>query len=179
MESHVDEGPLSPSFVDSGIDLDVADPEIIQNETDRPSNAADSTVVSRLSRITRLAAEASHRGLNTEQQAAVGEYLSRLEEILDPRPSLSGEIAKDKPHDSRSNSATPSPPSQLRRSSHSRDVLVKTADGLSGVLEELKVVTAELQQRRQEVNSMRELLAVKREEFARRMRDLEEEVHEL
>lgn len=180
MESHADEDPLSPSFVDSAIDLDVADPaEIIQNESDRPSDAANSTVLSRLSRITSLAAEALPHGLDAEQQAAMDECLARLEEILDPRPSLSREIAKSRPHRSRSNTATLNSASRSRRCSHSGGVLVKTSDELSRVLEELTVVTNELQQRREDMRHMRELFVIKREELTRRVQELEGEVHEL
>lgn len=198
---------LAPSFTDSAIDVDLSESgrtdESLQPQP-QPQSQSQSHVdelETRLARIAHLAAvQGSFRELDGDRRAAVERYLDGLEEqLLDPRPRITREIAKNRPvrsasHGSRSPTAeagadTPVAVVPRRRKDDDDDdgddgfkaerAMKQMSHDLMALLEELSSVNAELQQRRVEACHIHDLFTSKCEGMAQRIIELDHETHEL
>jgi hypothetical protein len=183
---------LSPSFTDSAIDVELS--ESGRTEQSEQSHV-DDELETRLARIAQLAAaQDSFRGLDGDGRAAVERYLDGLEgQLLDPRPQITREIAKNRPVSrSASNSSTtaeagtgtvtPTAITQTtttRRRKDENRAMEQTSHDLTALLEELSAVNAELQQRRVEACHIYDLFTSKCEGMAQRIIELDHETHEL
>ncbi|KAL1964029.1 hypothetical protein VTN77DRAFT_7575 [Rasamsonia byssochlamydoides] len=170
---------LSPSFADSAIDVDLTDTSASKE------SVSHNHAIPLPDRLSRIAAQASLRSLGEQECAAVHQYLDAIETLLDPRPGLSREIARNRPSSSRSGTATPavSPTTRTRRSSDDvpsdQKALVTAHRQLTVLLKDLSDANAQLQQRRMEARHIHDLFTSKCEGLAQRVIELEEEVHEL
>lgn len=170
---------ISPSFADSAIDIELTD------ASGSKGSVSHDHAIPLPDRLARIAAQVSLRSLDEHECAAVHKYLDSIETILDPRPGLSREIARNRPSSSRSGTATPiaSPTTRTARSSDdvpSNQTAVQTASRqLTSLLKDLSEANAQLQQRRMEARHIYELFTFKCEGLAQRIIELEEEVHEL
>lgn len=172
---------ISPSFADSAIDVELTD------ASGSKGSVSHNHAIPLPDRLARIAAQVSLRSLDEHECAAVHKYLDSIETLLDPRPGLSREIARNRPSSSRSGTATPiaSPTTRTGRSSDNdvpskNQTAVQTASRqLTSLLKDLSEANAQLQQRRMEARHIHELFTYKCEGLAQRIIELEEEVHEL
>jgi hypothetical protein len=170
---------LSPSFADSGIDVDLTDTNISKSSL---ANSREASIADRLVRIVEFSAEASRHTFDAGETAVLHECLDGLEAILDPRPRFSREIAKNRPSSSRSTTPVASPISPIRplpENAPDNQTVSQTPQALTNLLEELSSVNSELQQRRLEARHIHDLFTYKCEGLAQRVIELEDEMHEL
>ncbi|PYH46843.1 uncharacterized protein BP01DRAFT_238527 [Aspergillus saccharolyticus JOP 1030-1] len=164
----------------------IEDPAYASQILDDEINDA-SSLPARLIRLARLVSESNLRPLT--DSTTLHQYVEKIEDLLDPRPALSQEIARCRP---RASSRPPSPESSPR-SPHinSRGIpLPSTADPVASVQEishsqlksllgEITTMKAEFSERRKESLEIHSLLIQERQALNRRLSELDEEIHEL
>lgn len=98
-QRHHNHHRLSPSFTDSAIDVELSESGRTDETDEAQANEVDDELVTRLARIAQLAAaQDSFRALDGDGRAAVERYLDGLEaQLLDPRPQITREIARNRP----------------------------------------------------------------------------------
>jgi hypothetical protein len=176
---HFQRHRLSLSFADSAIDIELGD------TSESKEDVSHTQLISLPDRLSRIAAQASLHSLDEHNQATVHQYLDAIESLLDPRPGISQEIARNRPSSPHSGTATPvgSNEPRTRRSSEdvsSNQTAVRTANSqLMSLLKDVSDANAELQQRRMEARHIHDLFTFKCEGLAQRIIELEDEVHEL
>ncbi|CRG87767.1 hypothetical protein PISL3812_04788 [Talaromyces islandicus] len=198
-QRHHNHHRLSPSFTDSAIDVELSESGRTDETDEAQANEVDDELVTRLARIAQLAAaQDSFRALDGDGRAAVERYLDGLEaQLLDPRPQITREIARNRPVRSASNSSTinKSPTAEagsvtptavslttMRRRKDefaANQTIKQMSQDLTALLEELSTVNAELQQRRIEACHIHDLFTSKCEGMAQRIIELDHETHEL
>ncbi|PYH91511.1 hypothetical protein BO71DRAFT_359213 [Aspergillus ellipticus CBS 707.79] len=171
---------LSPpsSVADQIWDMALTDPDYASHILDTENAAAPLSV-----RLTRLAHMASQADPMSKADAGTLHHcLDTLESLLDPRPSLSQEVARCRPPSiSRSiNSAASFPETDSQVSEDSaaapQDV---SHNQLKDILGEVAALKVEFDRRRKESSDIYDLLGRERQTLTRRISELQDEIEEL
>ncbi|PWY88451.1 hypothetical protein BO70DRAFT_359900 [Aspergillus heteromorphus CBS 117.55] len=171
---------LSPpsSVADQIWDMALTDPDYASHILDTENAAAPLPV-----RLTRLAHMASQLDpLSKIDAGTLHHCLDTLESLLDPRPGLSQEVARCRPHSlSRSTNSVAS--FSTTDSQESEDSLPAPQEvshpQLKDILGEVTALKVEFDRRREESADIYDLLRRERQALTRRMSELENEIQEL
>ncbi|THC88147.1 hypothetical protein EYZ11_012404 [Aspergillus tanneri] len=116
--------------------------------------------------------------MSPDDSMTLHQHLDALESLLDPRPSLTREIAKCRPRSSPLG-ATTLPTDSLPPIDPIHSINDRSHSQLTAVLTEVTTLGTEICHRRKESSHIYDLFTRERQELARRILDLEQEVDEL
>ncbi|GLA60019.1 hypothetical protein AtubIFM54640_011444 [Aspergillus tubingensis] len=176
--SHYDE--LSPPSSVAGQiwDMALTDPDYASHILDSNDTAAPVSA-----RLTRLAHLASHFNPTSKSDSMTLHHcLETLESLLDPRPALTQELARCRPisHSRQSNSIASISTTDSQDLGNSVASLEEMSHPpLKDILREVTTLKVEFDRRRKESSEIYELLTRERETLARKIGELDDEIHEL